>query len=620
MEIEGTVHQSHSDEWKSERWLRITASTCSEAYKAGESVLENSSNASYSCKKFIEKYIWKLDGETPQTSWMKYGLDSEPHAIKKYEEQTGLPVSPTGLWVNPAFPFIACSPDGLVGDDGLLEIKSLKIFSEHTIDQVVTDNNRELVSKDTLKRQCFVVNDNKCTLKQSHSYYYQIQCQLLVTERKFCDFVLYSKNGPVSVERIYPDRQLISKILERLSALWKRVIGTEIIEMRVPRDLTPFIMCSSFLSDLLQSDSVCHDSTDESSNDNVSQGNGCECIGNSDNVSNGNSDVVDNREHDNGSNPSGYTREEIDIAVLLATCASSKPSNENNLSHCNFKIIPWNGTTSNGIRLVNTCPIDNWLMIFQSLAKSGRLNLPNLNQAGQLINAALELINFNKFADAKLLFVQNPVVVNGTIDCYGNEADYCIRVLLPFLSTSITSSCDQLSCPSKMDSYTSHSISLGCNSNKVSFHDSLSEWLDPHTNLCQRRFPSKPSSDVQCRSDVTQTCNGPPLVSWHCTGMRETSHRTFVCFKNFAIFSVDLLSRCKLQISDLPPNIILNGQELTLHSATLWNGNHYTCIFRHGDTWFLYDGLKEYNQRNSGLSVFSAVPKGYLVSHVLFIV
>ena len=53
LEIEGTVQQSQSDKWRSERWLRITASTCSDAYKVGKSVLTNSSNAASSSKKVI---------------------------------------------------------------------------------------------------------------------------------------------------------------------------------------------------------------------------------------------------------------------------------------------------------------------------------------------------------------------------------------------------------------------------------------------------------------------------------------------------------------------------------------------------------------------------------------
>ena len=412
--------------------------------------------------------------------------------------------------------------------------------------------------------------------------------------------------------------------------------------MRVPRDLNQFISSNSFITDAPHNANVSHGNSDEFdlSNDDIA----CGSHGNSDefdlsndsiaNVSHGNSNEFDifngdsdYASHDNGdhcsgvSNLSGYTRDEINIAVLLTTCASSHYSTENNLlSDCNFKVIPWSGITSDGIKLVNTCPIDNWLMIFQSLAKSGRLNLHNLNQARELINVALQLIDINKFADAKILFVQNPVVVNGVIDCYDNEADYCIGVLLPFLATSLMSSCDQVACPSKTEMYKSHSISLGCD-NKASFHSSLSEWLHSRITTCQRKFSSKPSSDIPCQSDQTQNCDGTTLVSWHCAGIRTTYQRTFHCFQNFAIFSVDLLSRRgKLQISDLPASIILNGQQLTLHSATLWNGHHYICFFRHNNAWFLYDGLKEYNQKNSGLSVFLVLPEGYYLSHVLFIV
>ena len=118
-----------------------------DAYKVGKSVLKNSSNAASSAKKFIKKHIWKLDGDTPQISWMKYGLESESAAVKQYEIQTSLSVTPTRLWVNPQFSYIACSPHGLVGDDGLLEIKSLKIIHDNTIDQVFNDTHSANVRK-----------------------------------------------------------------------------------------------------------------------------------------------------------------------------------------------------------------------------------------------------------------------------------------------------------------------------------------------------------------------------------------------------------------------------------------------------------------------------------------
>ena len=45
---------------------------------------------------------------------MKYGLENKSAAVKQYEIQISLSVSPTGLWVNPRFSCIACNPDGVV--------------------------------------------------------------------------------------------------------------------------------------------------------------------------------------------------------------------------------------------------------------------------------------------------------------------------------------------------------------------------------------------------------------------------------------------------------------------------------------------------------------------------
>lgn len=72
------------------------------------------------------------------------------------------------MWVNPKYPYLACSPDGLVDDDGLVEIKSLKLFKEHEIQKIVK-NGSTVVSKDILGRQCFEIKDGKCVLKESHN-------------------------------------------------------------------------------------------------------------------------------------------------------------------------------------------------------------------------------------------------------------------------------------------------------------------------------------------------------------------------------------------------------------------------------------------------------------------
>jgi len=86
-------------------------------------VLNGASNAALSAKLFIEEKMWSVNGNSFQNKWMTYGLESEADAIKKYEQQTKVAVTTSGLWVNPKFPFLACSPDGLISEDGVLEIK-----------------------------------------------------------------------------------------------------------------------------------------------------------------------------------------------------------------------------------------------------------------------------------------------------------------------------------------------------------------------------------------------------------------------------------------------------------------------------------------------------------------
>ena len=239
MEIPGIEEQSKSEKWFSERWCRLTASKCLSACKVGKLVIECQPNAATEASKFIFTHIWKLESEHLQTYWMRYALESEPKAILKYESVRNVKVFPSALWVNPKFPFLRCSLDGLVRSDTIVEIKSLKIFKQYSVKTVTSPTSP--VAKSVLSRQCFQVEDGKCILKHSHAYYYQCQQILLVTGRQYCDFILHTASVPDSVERIPRDEPLTVEILSYLTALWRRVIAQEIFEMRVPRDLVPFV-------------------------------------------------------------------------------------------------------------------------------------------------------------------------------------------------------------------------------------------------------------------------------------------------------------------------------------------------------------------------------------------
>ena len=350
MQISGTEGQSQSQKWFQERWLRLTASKCLSAFRIGRLIRSETPNAAVRAFKFIRTNIWKIDIVLIQTYWMKYGLECEPKAIDKYEEQTKTTVCDSGLWVNPKYPFLGCSPDGLVGEDGIIEIKSLKIFKHQSIEDI-TSPNQSSVPKDVINRQCFKITDGTLELKHGHDYYYQIQLQLLVTERKYCDFVFFAENGPVSIERIFRDEFVIAGIIKFLTSFWIRVIAPEIFEMRVPRNLHPLILPNE-IEDVVSNDITLSECSGAASNLSVSAiqvqtDSRDNSLLYENNLTAERKEVPDNSDN--------YTAEELEVAKLLASSLTDNfiapSSGEGN----NLVVFPWAGTTKNGFQLVNTC-------------------------------------------------------------------------------------------------------------------------------------------------------------------------------------------------------------------------------------------------------------------------
>ena len=73
----------------------------------------------------------------------------------------------------------------------------------------------------------------------------------------------------------------------------------------------------------------------------------------------------------------------------------------------NLVVFPWGGLTSARIQLVNTCPVDNWLMLFQALVKLRKVDLDELGESGQIIYDALKMIDENQYSNAKVSVLPN---------------------------------------------------------------------------------------------------------------------------------------------------------------------------------------------------------------------
>lgn len=119
----------------------------------------------------------RITGEpvsTPTSAAMQWGVDHEDEARDRYELETGELVDLVGFIPHPEIAHFGASPDGLVGDDGLLEIKC-----PNTLTQI------QYIKAGVVPKE----------------YRAQMQVQLLCTGRKWVDFVSYDPRIKGEFER-----------------------------------------------------------------------------------------------------------------------------------------------------------------------------------------------------------------------------------------------------------------------------------------------------------------------------------------------------------------------------------------------------------------------------------
>lgn len=142
-----------------------------------------------------------LDETSKTTKEMAWGTAYEGMARDTYEELFGKVVIEAPSIPHPELPCLSCSPDGLVDDDRLIEIKcpwNKKNFIKYA-KQIMADTPMIEINK---------------------QYYWQMQAQMAVTGRSVCDFVVFHpyiapKIVVLSVKRNEED---IKNMLSRVKA------------------------------------------------------------------------------------------------------------------------------------------------------------------------------------------------------------------------------------------------------------------------------------------------------------------------------------------------------------------------------------------------------------------
>lgn len=177
-----------SDLWKQLRLGHVTASNVAEVMSKGKGGAEATGRYKYKVRLVAER----LTNQVPESfsnSAMEWGIEQEQFACMAYELKTNTLVDKTGFWLHPTIKWVGVSPDRLVGENGLLEVKCPNTTTH--LDYMFAD-------------------------KVPSEYVKQVQCQLWVTGREWCDFISFDPRLPqrnqLFIKRVQRDEKLIKEM------------------------------------------------------------------------------------------------------------------------------------------------------------------------------------------------------------------------------------------------------------------------------------------------------------------------------------------------------------------------------------------------------------------------
>lgn len=184
-------------EWFEARRGKITASRIGDVLaKAGTARREN-----YKAELICER-LGGRGRESFTTQAMERGIELEPVARSVYEAEKGVFVNEEGFRFDETH-FFGASPDGLIGFEGLLEIKCPN-----------SSTHLDFLLKGKIKTD----------------YIYQMQTNMIVWGRLWCDFVSYDPSFPdeyaIKIKRIEKDDDICRKIIDGVKVFEQEIIDT----------------------------------------------------------------------------------------------------------------------------------------------------------------------------------------------------------------------------------------------------------------------------------------------------------------------------------------------------------------------------------------------------------
>ena len=195
-----------SEDWYAARLGKATASRFKDAIAALKSGAPAQAQRDYLTELVVER-LTQQPIQRFQNAAMTWGTEQEPAARAAYERITGRIVEETGFVCHDTL-MAGCSPDGLVDWDGLIEIKCPWNTANH-IETLLNGMPADHIP--------------------------QVQGQMWITGREWCDFVSYDPRMPealqLHVQRIQRDPSFIADLEARITSFLSEV-GTQVEALR----------------------------------------------------------------------------------------------------------------------------------------------------------------------------------------------------------------------------------------------------------------------------------------------------------------------------------------------------------------------------------------------------
>ncbi|XP_064632038.1 uncharacterized protein LOC135490655 [Lineus longissimus] len=200
-----TRGQNGNCKWREARALRITASKFGEICRATERK---------DLTKFAESVVNLVHFSSKATA---HGNKYEAIAVEAFEHIRGR-TSECGLFISPDHPWLGASPDRILDDNSIVEVKCPFKAKDMLIDSVTVPYLQQ--------------GEKGLELKPTHIYHYQVQGQLMCSQRTLCYFCVYTLKDFKVIE-IERNDIFIGAMVDILSKFFNDFLYPRLVEKHV---------------------------------------------------------------------------------------------------------------------------------------------------------------------------------------------------------------------------------------------------------------------------------------------------------------------------------------------------------------------------------------------------